>query len=394
VKQSKKIPLSVPNIMGNELAYITTSLNNNWVSTSGPVVNRFEEAVLKYVSSDYAVALQSGTAGLHLALQVLGVNQDCEVFVPSLTFIASVNPIRYLGAEPIFLDVDDSLCIDNNSLELFIKDNCTFVDGKLINKSTKKIIIGIVYVHVFGNTGDFEFTMDIAKKYNLFVVEDATEALGSRYIKGAYDGKFLGTIGDIGVYSFNGNKIITTGGGGMVVTSNQKYADRIRYLSTQAKDDEIYFIHNQIGYNYRMTSTQAAMGLGQLELLEDFIKIKQRNFVIYTELLKTYNSSLSFVNFNDSLYSNHWFYSINLNLNSNALLRKIIRFLEEENIEVRPLWTLNHSQIPFVSCQKTDLSLSEYYYENLLNLPCSTNLNHKDVEYVVKSLIKGLEQLA
>jgi aminotransferase in exopolysaccharide biosynthesis len=394
MKSTRKIPLSVPNLKGNEVKYVNKSLEENWVSTSGPAVANFEHQIKKYVDSKHAVAVQSGTAGLHLALQVLGVNHQCEVFVPSLTFIASVNPIRYLGAEPIFLDVDDSLCIDNNSLEFFIQQRCVFTNGQLINKDTCKIVAGIVYVHVFGNTGKFEITMDLAKKYNLFLLEDATEALGSRYIKGRYKGKFLGTIGDAGVYSFNGNKIITTGGGGMVVTNKDKFADNIRYLSTQAKDDKVYFIHNQIGYNYRMTSTQAAMGLAQLEMIEEFIRIKQQNFKHYKKRLEFLDVSMHFMAFNDKIYSNHWFYSLNVNRNSFTLLKKLLQYLEINNIEVRPIWTLNHKQDPFANCQKTDLSNSEFYYDNLLNLPCSTNLTPEDVEYVITTLIKGLEELS
>jgi perosamine synthetase len=394
MKPPHKIPLSVPNISGNELRYIKESLDDNWVSTSGPVITRFENELSSYVSSEYAIAVQSGTAGLHLALQVLGVTSECEVFVPTLTFIASVNPIKYLGADPIFLDVDDSLCIDNESLESFISNNCDFISGRLINKVTDKHVAGIVYVHVFGNTGKFEITMDIAKKYNLFLLEDATEALGSRFIKGLYNGKFLGTIGDLGVYSFNGNKIITTGGGGMVVTNNLKFADEIRYLSTQAKDDKIYFIHKQIGYNYRMTSTQAAMGLAQLELIEEFIRVKQQNFNHYKKHLEPFNESMHFMPFNDSLYSNHWFYSLNVNRNSFTLLRKLLQYLEAKNIEVRPIWTLNHKQVPYDHCQKTDLSNSEFYYDNLLNLPCSTNLTLSEVEYVITTLMEGLEVLS
>jgi perosamine synthetase len=377
-------------MMGNEFAYIKSSIEENWVSTSGPFVNRFEEALSKYVSSDYAVALQSGTAGLHLALKVLGVNQDSEVFVPSLTFIASVNPIRYLGAEPIFLDVDDSLCIDNKSLERFIQNNCCYTDGKLINKLTKKRIIGIVYVHVFGNTGDFELTMDLAKKHNLFVLEDATEALGSRYIDGEFAGKFLGTIGDVGVYSFNGNKIITTGGGGMVVTNNTEYAERIRYLSTQAKDDKVFFIHNEIGYNYRMTSTQAAMGLGQLELIDYFILIKMNNYNYYKSKIEEYKDKIHFLEFNKSLYPNYWFYSLFVGVDSVLKLKTIIQHMDEHGIECRPIWKLNHLQEPYKMFQKTKLGNSEKYYRNVINLPCSSNLKHDDIDYVIDILFESL----
>lgn len=212
----KFIPLSVPNLKGNELKYVTDAIETEWVSAGGAYIDRYETEFADYLNVETAVACQSGTAGLHLALILSGVEKDHEVIVPTLTFIASVNPVKYLQAYPIFMDCDDSLCMDMGKLKEFCQAECDFVDNELINKSTGKHIKAVVVVHVFGNMADMPAVMDIAEKYNLKVIEDATEALGTYYLEGRYKGKYAGTIADIGVYSFNGNKIITTGGGGMM----------------------------------------------------------------------------------------------------------------------------------------------------------------------------------
>jgi dTDP-4-amino-4,6-dideoxygalactose transaminase len=216
------IPLSVPNLKGNELKYVREAIETEWVSTAGPFIPKFEDDISIYVKSKGAVSCQNGTSGLHIALKVLNITQNNEVIVPTLTFIAAVNPVKYIGANPIFMDNDDSLCIDPIKLKQFCDDECNLVNNKLINKSTKKHVKAIIVVHVFGNMADMEQIMNIAKEYNLKVIEDATEALGTYYLNGKYKDRFAGTIGDIGVYSFNGNKIITTGGGGMIVSNDLK----------------------------------------------------------------------------------------------------------------------------------------------------------------------------
>ena len=268
------INLSVPNLSMDILDNLKECLESGWVSTGGRFIPEFEEKVKKYMKTKYAAGVQSGTAGLHMALRVLGVEAGEEVIAPTLTFIAAVNPIVYQGATPVFIDCDDSLCMDPIKLEKFCKEECNFIDGVLINKKTNKKIKVLVVVHVFGNIADMEKIMDIAKKYNLKVLEDATEALGTYYTEGKYKGKYAGTIGDIGVLSFNANKIITTGGGGMVVGDNEELVEKVRFLSSQAKKDPLYFIHDEIGYNYRMLNLQAALGTSQIDQLENFIKTK------------------------------------------------------------------------------------------------------------------------
>ena len=263
------IPLSVPNFEGNEEKYVLDAVCQGWVSTGGAYVNKLEEDIADYVKTLGAVACQSGTAALHLALLECGVTEKDMVIVPTLTFIAAVNPVMYIHAEPIFMDCDDSLCMDPIKLRRFCETECSLINDELIHNGTKKRIRAMIVVHVFGNMADMEEIMSIADTYHLKVIEDATEALGTYYESGKYKGCMAGSIGDFGAYSFNGNKIITTGGGGMLVSRDRKALQHLKYLSTQAKDDPHFYIHHEVGYNYRMTNVQAALGVAQMEELED-----------------------------------------------------------------------------------------------------------------------------
>lgn len=375
----KFIPLSVPNIKGNELKYVSQALKEEWVSTAGSFIVDFENNIKDYTRSNFAVACQSGTAGIHLALIALNINSDNEVIVPTLTFIAAVNPVKYVNADPIFLDCDDSLCLDAKKLRKFCEEECNFIDNKLINKKTNKHIKAIIVVHIFGNMANMEEIMKIANQYNLKVIEDATESLGTYYKEGKYKGKFSGTIGDIGTYSFNGNKIITTGGGGMIVCNNENLAKKIKYLSTQAKDDEVYFVHNEIGYNYRMTNLQAAVGLAQLERLEEFINIKEQNYNLYIK------NNIKLISFNKNCRVNYWFYSY-LTDKRDILIKR----LQENKIQTRPIWKLIHTLEPYKNCQTYDIEKANYYYDKVLNIPCSSNLFYDDILYICRK-IKEIE---
>ncbi|MDE6357631.1 MAG: LegC family aminotransferase [Eubacteriales bacterium] len=375
----KFIPLSVPNIKGNEIKYVEKALKDEWVSTAGRFIVDFENNIKNYVKSKYAVACQSGTAGIHLALLALNINNQNEVIAPTLTFIAAVNPIKYVGAEPIFMDCDYNLSLDAKKLEQFCEEECLFLDGKLINKKTKKHIKAIIIVHIFGNMADMEKIMPICEKYNLKVIEDATESLGTFYKEGKFKGKYAGTIGDIGIYSFNGNKIITTGGGGMVVCDDENISNKIKYLSTQAKDDEVYFIHNEIGYNYRMTNLQAGVGIAQLERLEEFISIKQENYNLYNK------NKINLLKFNEKCRVNYWFYSY-LTDKRDILIEE----LQKNKIQTRPIWKLIHTLKPYENCQIYKIEKAIYYYDKVLNIPCSSNLSCEDVLYVCEK-IKEIE---
>ena len=375
------IPLSVPNLKGNELKYIVDAVESEWVSTGGSYITKFEDKISKYLNVDMAVACQSGTAALHLALIESGVTENDEVIVPTLTFIAAVNPVKYCNAHPVFMDCDDSLTLDSDKLERFCKEECIFESGVLINKSSKRQIKAIIVVHIFGNLADMEKIMNISEKYNLKVIEDSTEALGSYYTEGKYKGKFAGTIGDFGCYSFNGNKIITTGGGGMIVAKRKEFLQHIKYLSTQAKDDPLNYIHNEIGYNYRMTNLQAAIGLAQLEQLEDFIEVKKNNYMIYKGKLNI--DGIRIMEFRSESRPNYWFYSLLIE-NGKIDVNNFIEEMQKNNIQTRPIWGLIHEQKPYINAQAYKIEKAKYYYSKIINIPCSSNLKREEINRVIE----------
>lgn len=379
------IPLSVPNLKGRELEYVTHAVETEWVSTGGPYVNEFEEKIADYVKIKGAISCQNGTSGLHVALQVCGVKRDDEVIVPTLTFIAAVNPVKYIGAEPIFIDCDDSLTMDVAKLNEFCEKECSFNDGKLINKATKKHIKALLVVHVFGNMADMEGIVEVAEKYSLKIIEDATEAIGTYYLSGKYKGKYAGTIGDIGVYSFNGNKIMTTGGGGMIVSNNEELINRAKHLTTQAKSDELYYTHDEIGYNYRMTNLQAALGLAQLEQLEDFIETKKENYEFYRNEINNF-PGLRILDFKDNIRPNYWFYALYIKNNYGLNRDEVIHYLESKNIQTRPIWGLISDQKPYRGSQTYKIEKAKQYIEHVVNIPCSSNLSREDVAYVIECL--------
>lgn len=384
---NKFIPLSVPNLKGKELEYVINAVETEWVSTGGPYVDDFENKIAEYVRCKGAVSCQNGTSGLHIALKVLNVKEDDEIIVPTLTFIAAVNPVKYIGAEPIFMDCDDSLTMDMKKLKRFCENECRFEDNKLINNITNRHIKALIVVHVFGNIADMESLMELATKYNIKIVEDATESLGSYYISGKYKNKFSGTIGDIGVYSFNGNKIITTGGGGMIVSDNEDLLKRAKHLTTQAKSDELYYTHDEIGYNYRMTNLQAALGLGQLEQLEKFIEVKKANYDFYKKSLK-HIKGLKILDFREDIRSNYWFYALYLEENYPLGRNELIEYLSTKKVQTRPIWGLISDQKPYLDSQKFEITLAKDYLTKVVNIPCSSSLTRDAVAYVVDCLIR------
>lgn len=373
----KEISLSIPNFMGNELKYVTEAIEAGWVSTGGEFITRFENSIKDFVQCEYAVAVQSGTAAIHLALIACGVTRGDAVIVPSLTFIAAVNPVMYVGAEPIFMDCDDSLCMDPVKVESFIRNECSF--GKeLVHKKTGKKIQALIVVDIFGNCADKEKFRKICSDFNIMMIEDSTESLGSRN----ENGRYMGTIGDVGVYSFNGNKIMTTGGGGMLVTNNKEIADKCRYLSTQAKDDALYFVHNEIGYNYRLTNIQAAVGLAQVETLQNFIDIKKKNYENYQSKLS--EIGLSLLPFRSNTNPNFWFYSL---IVKDAEDRDaLIKWLSAKNIQARPIWHVLHLLKPYKNCEAYEIDKAIYYWEHIVNIPCSTSLTLEEMDIVVEAL--------
>ena len=381
----KFIPLSVPNLKGKELEYVTHAIETEWISTAGPYVNDFEAKVAGYVGSKGSVSCQNGTSGLHIALMVCDVSQGDEVIVPTLTFIASVNPVKYVGADPVFMDCDDSLTMDVDKLKEFCENECNYIDGRLINKKTNKHIKALIAVHIFGNMADMEGIINTAKRFNIKVVEDATEAIGTYYKEGKYKGKYAGTMGDIGIFSFNGNKIITTGGGGMIVSENDEYLKKAKHLTTQAKSNELYYTHDIIGYNYRMTNLQAALGLAQLEQLEDFILIKKDNYEYYRNEVNNIKG-LKILEFKENIRPNYWFYSLFVDDQYKLNRDQIIQFLATKNVQSRPIWALISDQKPYAQNQTYKVIKARMYLEHIVNLPCSSNLSREDAAYVIECL--------
>lgn len=378
------IPLSIPNFEGNEEKYVLDAVHQGWVSTGGAYIAAFEKHLAEFLNVPAAAACQSGTSALHLALVECGVCPGDSVIVPTLTFIAAVNPVKYQFAHPIFMDCDDSLCIDPIKLRKYCETECEQIDGKLYDIKNHSQIKAIIVVHVFGNMADMECIMDIADQYGLKVIEDATEALGTKYLEGRYAGQYAGTIGDYGAYSFNGNKIITTGGGGAVVAREAAHLEHIKYLSTQAKDDPLFYIHHEIGYNYRMTNVQAAIGVAQLEELPQFIERKQRNYGIYQSLLKECKWG-RLLDVRKGISSNRWFYSFELS-DCDRPVREIIEELSGKNIQTRAIWGLIHEQLPYEKDVAYQIEQAMIYRDQIINLPCSTQLTSDQIGQVVRGL--------
>ena len=381
------IPLSVPNFQGNEKEYVNEAVVSEWVSTGGSKVGDFENAIAHYVGMPRAVACNSGSSGLHLAAMVAGLGKGDEVLVPTLTFIAAVNPTtRYMGAEPVFIGCDDSLCMDPAAAERFCAERCELQGERLIDKATGAHVKAIVVVHVFGNMADMPAFLALAEKYHLILIEDATEALGTHYTEGPLKGKFAGTIGDVGVYSFNGNKIITTGAGGMVVSNHPDWAEHAKHLSTQAKADELQFLHDEVGYNYRMTNLQAALGLAQIEELEGFIAHKHAMWQMYKDALDGKNG-YRILDFDENgVRPNKWFYSLYLEDDRHDR-DSLIAALQKEKIQTRPVWALIHEQADYPGSQAYGLEKAEEYRKRIVNLPCSTNLTREDCQRVIDLLL-------
>ncbi|MCM1251867.1 MAG: LegC family aminotransferase [Clostridium sp.] len=384
--QDELICLSIPNFCGNEKKYVNEAIDTEWVSTAGPFISRFEEKIVEKLKVDQAAACQSGTAGLHLCLRHFGITEGDIVLVPTLTFIATINAVMYQHAEPVFFDCDDYMCINVKQIEEYLMQECRMEDGKTIEIYSGKTVKAVIPVHVFGDHCDMEYLMQLADRYHLFVIEDATESLGGTFYQGKYKGRYTGTVGHAGVFSFNGNKIITTGGGGMVVSNDKETIEHIRYLSQQAKDDIVYFVHNEYGYNYRMTNLQAALGLAQLEKLDEFIEIKHRNYLQYCKKLEEcdYAEILPFRSIDTA---NCWFYSFALNEPDELKRDALIRHMNKQHIQVRPIWKLNHLQKPFKEYRAMDCSHALRFYNRVINIPCSTNLSAEQQERVCRALL-------
>ena len=359
-----------PLFNGNEFTYTRECIESGFVSSVGAFVNRFEVELAEAVDAKFAVATMNGTSALHLALLAAGVKAGDEVICPSLTFVATANAISYCGAKPLFVDVDTvDLGIDSWKMEDFLSSTTDVRDTGLFNKNTGCKISAIMPMHTFGHSANLQDIMNVAEKYDLPVIEDAAEALGSMY-----KDQHVGTRGLLGVFSFNGNKIVTTGGGGAVVTNDEALAKKIKHLSTTAKLPHKWkFEHDQVGYNYRMPNINAALGCAQLEQLPTFVAAKRNLFNKYDTALTNVEEVSLFRELPDR-HSNYWLQTIVLSEKYQSELASVIESAQEVGLQLRPAWTPLHQLTPFMQCPRTDLSVTENLAGRIINIPSSAIL--------------------
>ncbi|MCP3029521.1 DegT/DnrJ/EryC1/StrS aminotransferase family protein [Halobacillus sp. A5] len=365
-----KIFLSSPHMSdeGYEMEYVKEAFDTNWIAPLGKNVNEFEKELADKVDSEHAAALTSGTAAIHLALKAIGVGEGDIVFCPTLTFSATVNPIIYQNATPVFIDSDEqtwNMC------------------PKALEQAFLKYpeVKAVIVVHLYGLSANMDEIMKICRRYNVKVIEDAAESLGSYY-----KGKQTGTFGDYGVFSFNGNKIITTSGGGMLVSSDEERIAKARFWATQSRDQARHYEHSELGYNYRMSNVCAGIGRGQLKVLEERVAKKRYIFNFYKEELETLEG-VSFMPDNDWDKPNYWLSSLTLNGKVRPI--DVMEALEKENIEARPIWKPMHLQPFFDEYDFVGTNVADELFENGVCLPSDTKMTDEDIERVIET-IKGL----
>lgn len=389
LKTMRRIPLSVPVMRGNEGRYLQECIDTNWVSYVGPFVERFETAFAQAVSAPYAVAMQSGTAALHVALLAAGVGRDDLVIVPDLTFIAPANAVRYCGADPVFVDVTpDRWQLDVDKVGRFLEHECERGADGTRDRTTGRRLAAIIPVHLLGHPVDLDPLIALAERHRLAVVEDATESLGS-----SYKGRAPGTFGICGCFSFNGNKIITSGGGGMITTASHDIAERARYLSTQARDDRREYVHESVGFNYRLTNLQAAVGLAQLEQLDAHVARKREIASRYAKGLADV-PGVTLPGEAPWARSTFWLYTILVAPPAARTSRELIAALEAEDIEARPVWAPLHEQRPYRDARTFGLEHSGTIHARAVSLPSSVDLAAEDQERVIAAVRRSLVAVA
>ena len=372
VTGSGPVALHEPSFDGNELRYLQECLKSNYVSSVGKFVDQFESLISDYTGAKYVVSVVNGTTALQIALKLVGVKREDEVLVPALTFVATANAVSYLGAIPHFVDSDsETLGINVEKLRNYLYQTTEVESGYCINKSTKRAITALVPMHTFGHPSDLEGLLSVAKEFNLLLVEDAAESLGS-----FYQGRHTGTYGIIGTLSFNGNKIITTGGGGAILTNDETLAKRAKHLTTTAKIPHKWeFDHDEIGYNFRMPNLNAALGCAQIETLSEKIKKKRELYKKYTAAFNSVPEAFIFEEPKNS-YSNYWLQTLILQ-REDLVLRDLI--LEESNtggIMTRPTWKLLSGLTPYHGFPAMNLDGSKSLYSRVINLPSSSFLGY------------------
>jgi len=377
------IPLCAPEIRGNEWKYVKECLDTNWVSTVGSFVERFELEVAAAIGAEHTVATNSGTAALHIALLVAGIQPDDEVLVSTLTFIAPANAVRYVGAYPVFIDAEPAHWqMDPQKVEDFLKRDCKWLSGALYNRRSGRRVRALLPVHILGHPVCMDPILELAREYGLTVIEDATESLGA-----SYKGRAVGHIGDIACFSFNGNKLITTGGGGMIATDNEEWARTANHLTTQAKDDALEYVHSEIGYNYRLTNIQAAVGVAQMERLDSYIEAKRRIAAIYS---KAFRPVAGITPLQEAAWARSacWMYTVLIDAGEFGMSsRRLLRELDESGIQTRPLWQPLHLSKAHAGSTATDCSVAEQLNRCALSLPCSVGLAPASQQRVIDRIV-------
>ena len=365
--------LSGPNMGGNELKYITECLETGWVSSVGAYVDRFEKMSAAFTGTKYAVATSSGTAALHICLVMMGVNENDYVIAPNITFVATINTIKYTGASPILIDTDErSWQLDLDLLEEFLTNETIQKQDTCYHKKTGKRIPVVMPVHVLGNMCDMDRLLTLTQKHHLTIIEDSTEALGSYY-----KSRHAGSFGLLGTFSYNGNKIITTGGGGMIVTDDEALAKKAKHLTTQAKSDPFEYIHDAIGYNYRLVNISAAMGVAQMEQLPAFLKRKKAIIEFYKTSLNGIGD-IEFQEVNTDVSPNWWLPTI-----KTTYQRKILKVLNENKMQSRPFWVpMNQLKMFANDIYVNHSDHSDFLYKHCLSIPCSTNITDEQLQTV------------
>ena len=373
------IPLAVPNLGGNELNYVKQCLDTNFVSSVGPFVERFEKRVAQFVGVQHGISCVSGTAALHISCLVCGVQQGDEVLMPALTFIAPANAVTYCGAQPVFLDsTRDNLGLDPSALETFLQNNTDRdADGSLRNQVSRRRIAAVIVVHTFGHPAKMDTLAKICKRYDLPLIEDAAESLGS-----CYRGQQTGALSTIGALSFNGNKIITTGGGGMVVTNDAQLAKHAYHLTTQAKSDAVHYEHDEVGYNYRLSNVLAAIGVAQMERLDQHLERKRTIAQHYAKRLAKLPHCQIFEEQSD-VRSNYW---LNLLLVPPTQKEALLAHLIKNGIMARPIWRLINQQPMYRKCEARSLPVAEAIYDSGLSLPSSVTLSDSEIDRICTTI--------
>lgn len=361
------IPLHAPVFKGNEKQYVMETIDSTYVSSVGQFVNRFEEMICDYTRAKYAVATVNGTAALHLSLIINKINPGDLVITQPLSFIATCNAIKYTGAVPLFIDIDkNTLSLSAEKLDAYLKENTYQKGDECIHKATGRTIKACVPMHTFGLAADIEAIAEICRRYRLLLIEDAAESLGT-----IYNGKHTGTFGDCGTYSFNGNKTITCGGGGIIVTNNEALAKHAKHLSTQAKADHVWeFVHDEIGYNYRLPNINAALACAQLEQIETFIKAKRKLAEAYKEFFAA--TSIQYTSETPNTRANYWLNAILLNDEKER--NDFLTYTNQHNVMTRPCWKLMHKLPMFAKDIRDNLDDAEWIEGRLVNIPSSAIL--------------------